>query len=146
MTNIAWDLHFYGWELDDNNTTQSYADSRLLGNAGPSNGGAGAGTGILGAQTIHSADGVVPVIVGEFGHSTEANQAEGDRVIQAVNDAAQDGEISGFAAWAWHPSEFQEEWLVDNSGHVTRWGNQLEAAIQSAPASAPADPTPTPTP
>lgn len=129
MTKIVWDLHFYGWVLDDSNTDQSYADARLLGQVMPIGEGAGAGTGILGAQGIQSRDGRVPVIVGEFGVSTEANQAEGDRVINAVIQAVQDGHLQGFAGWGWDPTP--AEALVLN-GSLTDWGKVLSMAVASS--------------
>jgi poly(3-hydroxybutyrate) depolymerase len=129
MTKIVWDLHFYGWVLDDSNTDQSYADSWLLGQVTPIGEGAGAGTGILGAQGIQSRDGRVPVIVGELGISTEANQAEGDRVINAVIQAVQDGHLQGFAGWGWDPTP--AEALIIN-GSLTDWGNKLSMAVASS--------------
>ncbi len=65
MTNIAWDLHYYGWH-SGYSTDQSTVTSDLLGSVS-------GGYGIAAAQTITSADGTVPVIIGEFGDSTNGS-------------------------------------------------------------------------
>ncbi len=82
MTNIVWDLHYYGWAAGNNpgQTLQT-----LIGQA----------------QTITSRDGIVPVIVGEFGNSTTGNGIDGNgqAVVQAVVDAGRNG--IGSAAWKW---------------------------------------------
>ena len=60
-------------------------------------GSAGGAQGILGAQTITSADGVMPVIIGEYGDSTtgEDIDANGDQVVQVVDS-------SGYGSMAWN--------------------------------------------
>lgn len=123
MHNIVWDLHYYGW-VSNYSTSPAAVAAALAGSV------AGA-AGILGAQSIQSADGLVPVIIGEFGNSTTggAIDANGDQVIAAVA-----GSGKGFIAWAWDPDE-QGDQAVTDAGVLTPYGRQIAAAIASAAAS-----------
>jgi hypothetical protein len=134
MTNIIWDLHYYGW-VSNYSTNGATVAADLQGSAGGA-------SGIAGAQTITSADGTVPVIIGEFGNSTTggAIDANGDQVIQAVTQSGH-----GYLAWGWDPDE-QGDQLTTDSGQMTGYGQQIAAAIGSTAATPPATPTPTPTP
>src|SRR3954452_23832323 len=82
MQNTIWDMHYYGW-LTKFNTDQSTVDQDVKANA-------------AGAQRIKSADGTMPVIIGEYGNSTtgQSIDANGDQVIRAVQN-------SGFGSAAW---------------------------------------------
>ena len=138
MTNIVWDLHYYGW-VSNYSTSLATVSAGLIGSA------AGA-SGIAGAQTITSADGKVPVIIGEFGNSTTGGSIDpnGDQVIQAVGNSG-----SGFLAWGWDPDE-QGDQLITDSGQITAYGRQIAAIIGSAPptstsaSTAASNPPPTP--
>jgi hypothetical protein len=133
MTNIIWDLHYYGW-VSNYSTNLAAVQAGLTGSV------SGA-SGIAGAQSIRSADGLVPVIIGEFGNSTTggAVDANGDQVIQAVAASGK-----GFLAWGWNPDPTGDQ-LTTDSGAVTHYGNQIQAIIGSTPATPPGG-TPAPTP
>jgi hypothetical protein len=133
MHNIIWDLHYYGW-VSGYSTNQATVNAALQGSA------SGA-SGIAGAQTITSADGTVPVIIGEFGNSTTGGAIDpnGNQVIQAVASSGK-----GFLAWAWNPDE-QGDQAVTDSGQLTAYGKQIANIIGTTPAKPPTG-TPTPTP
>jgi Cellulase (glycosyl hydrolase family 5) len=82
MTNIAIDAHFYGWVVNDSTDPGTVS--------------AGLNDEVAAAQTITSADGTVPVIIGEYGPSTtgQSMDANGMQVVAAVT-----GSGLGSAAW-----------------------------------------------
>ena len=134
MTNIAWDLHYYGW-ASGYSTDQATVTADLLGSAS-------GGYGIAAAQTITSADGTVPVIVGEFGDSTTGSSVDpnGTQVINAVLNSGY-----GYAAWTFGGQGGPDQ-LTDN-GSLTTFGQEVAASIAASAAASPTRaPTPTPTP
>lgn len=114
MTNIIWDAHFYNWQTNHNG---AQAASALQGE-------------IANAQLIHSADGTVPVIIGEYGSS----QSDLPQVEQAVQ-----GSGFGSLAWAWH-SSWASLSPTGTGTALTTSGKETAAYIASG------TPTPTPTP
>jgi hypothetical protein len=64
ITNAAWDVHYYNWMA--NNSTDLATNKTALANE------------ISGVQSIHDANGLIPVVVGEYGISSGA--------LGAVND------------------------------------------------------------
>lgn len=119
MENIIWDLHYYGW-VSKYSTDQATVDAALQGSAGSA-------SGIAGAQTIQSAGGTVPVIIGEFGNSTtgDAIDPNGDQVIKAVANSGK-----GFLAWAWDPDPTGDR-LTNGSGALTGYGQTIASAISA---------------
>ncbi|MGE3624277.1 MAG: cellulase family glycosylhydrolase, partial [Bdellovibrionales bacterium] len=105
MRNIGWDLHFYGW-MTGYSTDQATVTAKLQGSANSS-------TGILAAQAIMSADGIIPLIIGEYGDSTtgESRDANWIQNLTAVH-------TSGFGTAAWH-------WGVLGNADILNHGNQL---------------------
>lgn len=119
MENIIWDLHYYGW-VSKYSIDQATVDAALQGSAGSA-------SGIAGAQTIQSAGGTVPVIIGEFGNSTtgDAIDTNGDQVIKAVTNSGK-----GFLAWAWDPDPTGDR-LTNGSGALTGYGQTIASAIKA---------------
>ncbi len=117
MNNIVWDLHFYGWSADYS-TDQATVNAALLGSAS-------SGSGILAAQTIQSADGLVPVLIGEYGNSTDGVtiDANAAQVITAVETSGH-----GCAAWEDSPSTGGADILV-SGGALTSYGQTVAAFI-----------------
>ena len=101
MTNIAWDVHDYGW-LTNYSTNQTTDDQTLAAL-------------VKSAQGITSADGTVPIVIGEYGNSTTGAtvDANGSQTVQAVGS-------SGYPSMAW-------EWSSGSSGDTDTLtlGNQL---------------------
>ena len=118
MTNIVWDFHAYGWD-SNYSTDQATVTNALLGSVS-------GGYGIAAAQTIHSADGVVPVIVGEFGDLTVGNNVDpnGPQEVNAVLNSGY-----GYAAWTWGGSGGADQ--LTKGGSLTGFGQQVAAAIKS---------------
>lgn len=119
MTNIVWDLHFYGWS-SQYNTNQATVTAMLTGDAGTH-------VGVRAAQAITSADGLVPVIIGEFGPSTSGSAADAN-AAQVLNAVLSNTDIAGYAGWAWNPDPFN---ALQNNGQLTAWGTTLAAAIKA---------------
>jgi hypothetical protein len=122
MHNVVWDLHHYGW-TSHFSTDQDTVNNSLMGSAS-------AGQGVLATRTIQSADGVIPVIVGEFGPACCGSDANGDEVINSVMWAAQNDAIRGFAGWEWLVEG--EDSLTNGGQSLTNWGKILSMAIASS--------------
>jgi hypothetical protein len=85
MKNIVWDTHYYGW------VTKFSTDPTAIS--------AALAAQIANAQAIKSADGVVPVIIGEYGISSTgygAADPNGTQVVSAIHSSGY-----GSVAWAW---------------------------------------------
>lgn len=121
MKNVAWDTHYYGWVT--NYSTDAATIAKGLQNQ------------IANAQSVKSADGTMPVIIGEYGPSTTGSgsyDANGLQVVQAVDDSGY-----GTLAWAWSAGT---DTLTSSSG-LTDFGRKVAqhiAAGASAPVPAPA--------
>jgi hypothetical protein len=122
MTNIVWDLHQYGWgskySLDP-----AVVKAALWGSVA-------ACSGVLAAQSIRSADGLVPVIIAEFGNSTDGAtlDANGAIVCQTVGTCG-----LGFAAWVWALiGPYQD--VLTSYGQLTDYGKQIAGLIAKAAA------------
>jgi hypothetical protein len=122
MSNIIWDVHCYGW-LSNYSTDQATVSANLAAD-------------IAQAQTITSANGTVPVIIGEYGNSTTgmAIDANGSQVVTAVDNSG-----FGSAAWAWGTGN-PGDGLTTSSGGVSAYGQQVAAWIAKAAAAAPTPP------
>jgi hypothetical protein len=109
MTNVIWDVHYYGW-LSGYSTNQSTVSSTLAGM-------------ISGTQSIQSADGQIPVIIGEYGNSTtgQAIDANGNQVVTAVQQSG-----VGSAAWAYGTGN-PGDGLTNGDGTPSAYGQQVAA-------------------
>lgn len=122
MTNIVWDLHYYGW-VSGYSTDQAKVNAALAGDAAR-------GIGIAAAQSIRSADGLVPVILGEFGDSTNGNSVDANwaQVIEAVKQTKLPS-----TAWAWRPGGRAD--ILTIAGQVpvltTPFGQRIAALIKA---------------
>jgi hypothetical protein len=117
MTNIVWDLHFYGWGSKFSTDQAAVAASLMGSKAG--------GYGIAAAQSIKGPGGaLIPIIIGEFGDSTDGTKVDpnGTQVINAVLDSGY-----GFAAWAWESSTAGDRLTVN--GILTPFGRRVADAI-----------------
>nr|WP_294525521.1 cellulase family glycosylhydrolase [uncultured Rhodopila sp.] len=112
MSNIVWDVHYYGW-LSGYSTDQNTVTQTLDGM-------------IAGAQTFTSANGTVPVIIGEYGTSTNGSTPDpnADQVVQAVL-----GTGLGNSAWLYGDGG---DGLVNSDGSLSYYGQQIAAGIASA--------------
>lgn len=141
-TNTTWYMHGYY-----TNGTPDGALSYLTGSTAACCGGSG-GSGYTAAQTLRTADGLVPVIVDECGSGT-GNSGNGDAsamVSALAGGVGLTGGVSstlqakgvGFACWAWFPST---QWQMVNNGDttggpfsLTTWGQQISTVIAAQPA------------
>ena len=127
MTNIVWDFHSYGWD-SNYSIDQAAVTAALMGSAS-------GGYGIAAAQSIHSADGLVPVIMGEFGDSTIGSSvdANGTQVVNAVLNSG-----FGYAAWTWGGQGGADQ--LTQNGQLTAFGQEVAAGIAATAVRFPSKP------
>jgi hypothetical protein len=122
MFNIVWDQHFYGWAANGSTNLTTVRNAYL--------GSVASSTGLLAAQGIRSADGVVPVVNGEFGPATNGDagpDANASQVEVTVGQwAVQNGYSCGFAGWHWDADQYN---AVQHNGALDTWGNALAGYI-----------------
>lgn len=123
MVNMVWDMHYYGW-LTNFAVDQNTVNHDIAAHAAST-------------QQITSADGTVPILIGEYGNSTNGSDldANGMQVVYGV-------EQSGFGSTAWHFWSYaQQDNLTDGNGNVTSpYGTTVAAFI--AAGSGPVQPSP----
>jgi hypothetical protein len=114
MTNTIWDMHYYGW-LSGYSTNQATVTQTLDSIASE-------------AQQITSADGTMPVIIGEYGNSTSGTtiDANANEVISAVQNSGY-----GSAAWAWGAGN-PGDGLSNGGNGLSAYGQQIAAGIAAA--------------
>ena len=126
MSNIVWDMHYYGW-ISGYATDQATVTQTLDGMLSQ-------------AGTLTSANGSVPIIVGEYGISTNGSTPDpnGNQVVQAVQS-------TGLGNSAWLYGSGGGDALLNGDGSLSSYGRQVEAGIAAAASSsAPAAPVSTP--
>jgi hypothetical protein len=131
MHNIIWGPHFYGW-------LSNYSNDRATVEAA-FHGSIDSASGVTAAQSITSADNLVPVIIGEFGDSTTGNtiDSNGTLVVDVVGTSGY-----GFLAWHWRASTNPGDKLTnDDSGSLTPYGHQVADLILKAAAIEDAQPS-----
>ncbi|HWE31499.1 MAG TPA: cellulase family glycosylhydrolase [Polyangia bacterium] len=107
MSNIVWDMHYYGW-LVNFSTDQNAVNQDIAAHAAA-------------AQQLTGADGVVPILIGEYGNSTDGTNldADGMQVVAGVQE-------SGFGSTAWH------FWSYAPQDNVTDGNNNLTSPYGTA--------------
>jgi poly(3-hydroxybutyrate) depolymerase len=124
MSNIVWDMHIYnGLPHFQAGDGQSYSTNQTQLNTMVANY-------MTQSQTIQSADGVVPVMILEYGVSTADDSPDpgGTKTCIAVQQSGH-----GCAAWNWRSGGFPDD-LTDGSGNLTSYGQQVAGWIASAAA------------
>lgn len=120
MTNIVWDQHFYP------NRDSYSGDPTAIANA--------INATIANDQTITSADGVVPVIIGESGPSTSGLglDTNGYATVTGLINAAQTATMGGLAPFTWYPGFSSPNNLTDESGNPTApYGQMVKLYINT---------------
>jgi hypothetical protein len=111
MRNIVWDFHYYNW-LSGYAPDVATNASLLASYIGQS-------------QTISSADGTVPVIIGEYGVSTDGTKEDAGGTASCI--AVQASGV-GSAAWNWYSYAASDN-LTDDNNNLTSYGNQVASFI-----------------
>jgi hypothetical protein len=113
MTNVLWDVHYYNW-IANYSTDQATNDSALASEI----------SGV--AAFSPSADGTMPVIVGEYGNSTDGNSIDAGwtETVTAVTSSGY-----GALAWAWYYPGATGDQLTDGSGNLTAYGQMVAQFI-----------------
>jgi hypothetical protein len=110
-TNVAWDYHWYGWE-SQYSTDQNYVDACLLNVWNDS-------------QRFRSADGVIPMISGEFGPCGYQNTSGGsfyqeyiyyldNNWLQNINAVYRASFLNGGLQWVWNAPETTQNNTISN--------------------------------
>jgi hypothetical protein len=128
MFNVHWDAHFYNWETGysqdvGSNVSQLNSD-------------------ISSYQAITSADGQMPVVIGEFGDSTNGSNIDpgGTQAVAAVLQVGPS--CDGWTAWIYYwPGNMNagmpgDELTNENTGQLTPYGQQVQAGMTQGPATA----------
>jgi hypothetical protein len=116
MTNVIWDVHIYGYQSD-------YSTDPIAVEAN-------ANAMFAAAQRIKSADGTMPILVGEYGPSTDGttDDPNGTQVVAAVVNGGRSNRY-GSAAWAWNPGG-KADHLLDSEGKPSfPFGQQVQSYI-----------------
>lgn len=113
MTNVVWDVHVYPYQ-----NNYSSDDGSITANINGM---------IAAAQTIQSADGTMPVIIGESGPSTTGSglDANGYATVEGLITAATSGTMSGLAPFVWYAGFDTPNNLTDASGTPTQPYGQM---------------------
>ncbi len=116
MTNVIWDPHVYGYQNSYSTTTTDKLTADM----------------IASAQTIRSADGLVPVIIGEFGpgNNLQTQDPNGTQLVASVLK----NKGSGWAAWVMDTDGVAGGDSSGNNallsrGNLTAYGQQVAKAI-----------------
>jgi cellulase (glycosyl hydrolase family 5) len=133
--NCVWDLHYYGW-VSKFSTDPATVAAALQGSVASA-------SGILACQSIHSADGVMPVFILESGNSTTGStiDANGALVVETVGQSG-----TSYAYWAWDAANVPGDLLVSNGQVTVPYGQQVAGLIAATAAANPITPPPTPVP
>lgn len=125
MTNVVWDLHYYGYALKRDTgsyiTDQRSVDDNLEKNIQLVRTGIG----------IRSSDGVMPLIIGEYGTSTTGDRPDvnGVQVVNAVHFA----KCSGATAWAWSAGASDR---IQDKGMLKAFGQAVKLWMAGNPPTA----------
>lgn len=135
MTGIIWDHHMYPWMSQAVNNNVWPTDQTFI--TGVVTGSVSGFYGVAAAQSIQSADGVVPVISGEYGGNVDDqnNAPDHDQWLLAVTGKLSTTKLSGFLAWAWYPAAPPNDILnlvTSSRTSLSSWGNLVKAEIQAA--------------
>jgi len=117
MVNIVADIHYYGWEAQF--STDQQVVNRQLSQL------------ITYAKELPSGSGTLPVILGEYGPSTDG-QDDDANAMQSIQAAQQSTATSGAVAFAWHAGANDN--LVDSQGALTAFGHRVAQYIAQTPA------------
>jgi hypothetical protein len=119
MTNIIWDMHYYNW-LSGYSSDQT-AISNLISRNGQS------------SQRITSADGTVPVLIGEYGNSTSGTSIDPGAVeaVAAVISSGTAGQY-GSAAWMWDTGGPGDGLINPDGTPSSPYGQQVELYINTS--------------
>lgn len=131
MTNVVWDLHYYGF-VSGNSTNQATVNANLIGSAASS--GTYQGQGILAAQTLTSADGVMPVFIGEYGVATNPNNGidpNAKQVVAAVATEANGSYAVGATAWNWNSTDCCNNLVTNNNTIIPGYGTQVQSFVNA---------------
>lgn len=107
MTNIVMDPHVYPYQNNYSSDATSITDN-INGM-------------IAAAQKIKSADGTIPVIIGESGPSTTGSNLDpnGYATVQGLINVAQTGKMGGLAQFTWYPGFQSPNNMTDSAGNPT---------------------------
>jgi len=113
MSNVLVDVHLYGWS--SNFIPDQQAVSVALGDL------------VRGGQSMTTADGPVPVIIGEYGVSTDGQTVDAN-ASQVLQVAQNNNQTIGAVAFTWSGGA---DSLTDGQGNLTSYGQEVAQWIAS---------------
>lgn len=122
MHNVVWDLHCYTLTVNAGNPSSSQsAANTAMANA----------IGFVQNCGISSADGVIPIICGEYGPSVTGSSIDidGATTVLAVQNSPS---LFGTIAWTWYSGSDDD---IQVTGNVTTWGTELQEYLAGSPPS-----------
>jgi Cellulase (glycosyl hydrolase family 5) len=114
MKNVLVDVHLYGWSSDF--VPDQQAVSSALGIL------------VQGGHNVITADGPAPVIIAEYGISTDGETVDAN-ANQVLQVAQHSNLVIGAAAFSWSVSG--PDAISDGQGHLTAYGQQIAQWIAS---------------
>jgi hypothetical protein len=95
MDNVAWDIHYYGWETSGDNSVADNVSAIQNEMGGAS--GITESNGSGGQQAI-------PFVIGEYGDSTDGTNVDSNAqgAVDAVQTANDEGIVQGAVGWTWN--------------------------------------------
>lgn len=134
MHNVIWDIHYYAWVIPNggqNNTNYSDAVNKL--------------SSMLSlAGQFTSSDGPIPIIIGEFGDSTDGVSVD-PAGMNVVNAVLSNTVALGFAPWNWYAYSANGDKLQVSHTPTNPYGSTVATAIANATNPSPPPPTTPPT-
>lgn len=131
--NLIWDMHCYGWLWDDSGTIVTLGGNGVGYSTNLTTIETEMKTGVQLLQQLGCADGTMPVIIGEYGNSTNGStlDANGTQNCQAVQASA--GVYTNGSA-AWYFGSGQEDNLTDGAAPptLTTYGKQIATYVNVA--------------
>lgn len=156
MRSVILEMHYYGWIPGYSDQNQTDVNNGLIGSASSH-------SGILGSQTLQSADGTMPVLIGEFSpqcsapggplcglilntQQTALNQntlgqgffgQNGDQVTAAVPDVGVTYGKAGYIGWSWNADATSQITSDAGASLTPYWGAKLKNSIAATAAAFP---------
>jgi hypothetical protein len=138
MKGIVWDFHQYAWIYGGHAVTISQASLQTAMQAA-----------VKTAQTLKSADGIVPVLAGEYGLSGRGPSIDlsGNHLVAAVQAlSVPRGTFAGCAAWHWASVDaINSLTTAETGGTLTAYGSTVASYIANVGRVVVPTPPPVPT-
>lgn len=125
MRNVIWNVHYYNWLA--NYSADYNANVTALKNI------------IADHQTVSSADGIIPCLVGEYGNATDGNNVDagGSQAVQAVLDVSPAFAGNAAFVYPYWPTNMggktnADQLTQEGTGALTGYGHQVATSFAAS--------------